>query len=165
MCKPLSKMKTVKFILRGIFCLPIALIVLFVFFEIMGMVVNHIATAIQTNKLEDVVMNELSNAEILGVYSETGNTGAAGNHVDMLTIIVVQTDDDLASVERKLSDYYELDEWSFFMETMETVRRANEEYGSYQEIYDNLQLPEQLEHCYMIYMNCSAPFVDNIEGH
>lgn len=158
-------MKVIKCILRGILCLPVVLIVLFILFEIVGMAVNHIATARQTKELKGMIVDELSNAEILGVYSETGNTGPSGNHVDMLTIIVVRTDDDLASVERKLSDYHELDEWSFFMETMEEVQKANKQYGSYQEVYDNLQLPDYLEHCYMVYMNRSAPFVDNIEGH
>ena len=68
--------------------LPIILIIIFILYEIFGMCINRIATREQTNTLQMNLENEISDIEIISVYSETGNTSGTGNHVDCLSVII-----------------------------------------------------------------------------
>ncbi len=62
--------------------LPITLFTLFIGYEIFGMCINHLATQIQTNTLQQHLESEIPDVEIVSVYSETGNTSGTSNHVD-----------------------------------------------------------------------------------
>lgn len=159
-------MKVVKRILISILCLPVVLILLFIVYEIIGMVVNHTATAMQTDKLEKVICEEISDAEILDTYSETGNTSGTGNHVDMLSVICFRTNYDIGTVADKLKQFdVAEDEYDFWIETMESVEKAHQEDSYRYGFCDELEIPEDLSGCYLVYKNDSAPFSDNIEGH
>lgn len=159
-------MKIVKRILIGILSLPVLLILLFIAYEIMGMIVNHVATGRQTNTLEKVICEQISDAEIIDTYSETGNTSGTGNHVDMLSVIVVRTSEDLNTIKDKLKEFdIEEDEYDFWIETMESVESARQEDDYRYPFCEALELPEDRKNCYMVYKNDSAPFTDNIEGH
>ena len=72
--------------------LPIALIAVWVLYEIFGMCINHIATKNQTNTLRTNLESEISDIEIISVYSETGNTSGTGNHVDCMSLIMFSTE-------------------------------------------------------------------------
>lgn len=120
--------------------LPIILIAIFVLYEIFGMCVNHIATEEQTNTLQMHLESEIPDIEIISVYSETGNTSGTGNHVDCLSSITFLTEMQETEIEDCMSKYYVFDEWSCY------VNKTDNGY-------------------YTIYINTSAPFVDNIEGH
>lgn len=120
--------------------LPVIVITIYIFYEIFGMCVNHIATGRQTNKLQVNLEKEIPDIEIISVYSETGNTSGTGNHVDCLSAIVFSTKMQESEIVNKMSTYYEFDEWKCYV---------------YQTENGN----------YLIYLNTSAPFVDNIEGH
>ncbi len=134
-------MKIVKRIAGIIACIPMGLIVLWIAFEALGMMVNHTATGMQTRKLKNMIGTELTSSEIIDTYSETGNTSGTGNHVDMLSVVVFRTDDSLSDIENKLQDHHRYD------------------------YCDDMDIPEQLDHCYLLYVNENAPFADNIEGH
>ena len=150
----------------GILCIPVILILLFIAYEIMGMIVNHVATGRQTDKLEKVISEQIPDAEIIDTYSETGNTSGTGNHVDMLSVIVVRTSEDLNTIKDKLKEFdIEEDEYDFWIETMESVESARQEDDYRYSFCEELELPEDLKNCYMVYKNDSAPFTDNIEGH
>lgn len=56
-----------------ILSLPIALAAVWMIYEIFGMYTNHTATVKQTNTLRMNLENEISDIEIIHVYSETGN--------------------------------------------------------------------------------------------
>ena len=73
------------------------------------------------------------------MYSETGNTSGTGNHVDCLSVITFSSKQSLAEIKDCMSEYYVWDDGCFVEE---------KEDGSYQ-----------------FYLNTSAPFPDNIEGH
>ncbi len=120
--------------------LPIALAVIWVLYEILGMCINHIATKEQTNTLRTNLESEISDIEIISVYSETGNTSGTGNHVDCLSSIIFSTEMQETEIEDCMSKYYFFDEWSCY------VNKTDDEY-------------------YKIYINTPAPFPDNIEGH
>lgn len=159
-------MKVIKRIFISILCLPVVLILLFIVYEIIGMVVNHTATAMQTDKLEKAICDEISNAEILDTYSETGNTSGTGNHVDMLSVIAFRTSDDLDTVRNKLKQFdVEENEYDFWIETMESVEESRQEYDYVYDYCDEMEIPDDISSCYMAYKNASAPFSDNIEGH
>ena len=120
--------------------LPIILMVIFVLYEIFGMCVNHIATEKQTNTLQMNLESEISDIEIISVYSETGNTSGTGNHVDCLSSIIFLTKMQEAEIKDCMSKYYVWNEWSC------CVNKTEDGY-------------------YKIYINTSAPFAENIEGH
>ena len=132
-------MKYIKRIFIAILSLPFVVIGLFIIFELFGMCVNHAATARQTKELKANLEKAINDIQIIDVYFETGNTSGTGNHVDCLSIVIFSTDSPLEEIEEKMSDYYEWDEWLCFI--------------------------TETEEGYMFYLNTSAPFGDNIEGH
>lgn len=123
-----------------ILCLPAALAVIWVAYEIWGMCANHMATRKQTGALQANLERELPDIEIISVDSETGNTSGTGNHVDCLSWVVFSTEMEEMEIQDCMSKYYVFDEWSC------DVDKRDDGY-------------------YKIYVNTSAPFADNIEGH
>jgi len=122
-----------------IILLPVTLFVLFWAYEIFGIHINHLATQKQTNALQQNLEKEISNIEIVNVYSETGNTSGTSNHVDCLSIITFSTQMQETEIEKCMSKYYTFDDWDCY------VRQTDD--GNY-----------------IFYLNTSAPFRDNIEG-
>lgn len=120
--------------------LPIALVIVWVLYEIFGMCINHITTKKQTNRLRTNLESEISDIEIISIYSETGNASGTGNHVDCMSSIIFSTEIQETEIEDCMSKYYVFDEWSCY------VDKTDDGY-------------------YKIYINTSAPFADNIEGH
>lgn len=133
-------MKWFKRIGLGILFSPIIFLVVFMLYEVFGMCVNHIATDRQTKQLQAHLEQEISDIRIIDTYSETGNTSGTGNHVDCLSSITFSTQMQASEIEEKLSEYYVFDEWSCFVDKTEDGH-------------------------YLFYLNTSAPFADNIEGH
>lgn len=132
-------MKQMKRIIIVIISLPFILIGFYILFEIFGMCVNHISTDRQTKELTHNLTKAIADVEITDVYSETGNTSGTGNHVDSLSIVTFSSKKSLSEIKDSMSEYYEWDKGSCFVE---------ERDGSY-----------------VFYLNTSAPFADNIEGH
>lgn len=120
--------------------LPIALVIVWVLYEIFGMCINHITTKKQTNRLRMNLESEISDIKIISIYSETGNASGTGNHVDCMSSIIFSTEIQETEIEDCMSKYYVFDEWSCY------VDKTDDGY-------------------YKIYINTSAPFADNIEGH
>ncbi len=120
--------------------LPAVLLVIWGLYEVFGMCVNHMATEEQTKTLQTNLETEISDIEIVSVYSETGNTSGTGNHVDCLSSIIFSTEMQKNEIEDRMSKYYVFDEWNCYLN--------NTDDGNY-----------------TIYINTSAPFVDNLEGH
>lgn len=120
--------------------LPIALAAVWVLYEIFGMCINHVTTKDQTDTLRANLECEISDIEIISVYSETGNTSGTGNHVDCLSSIMFSTEMQETEIADCMSKYYDFDEWNCY------VDKTDDGY-------------------YKIYINTSAPFADNIEGH
>jgi len=133
-------MKWLKRIGIGILALPITLLVIWVLYEAFGMCVNHIATRQQTSTLRINLEKEIPDIEIIAVNSKTGNTSGTGNHVDCLSAIVFSTEMRETDIESRMSQYYVFDKWNCYVDKTE-------------------------EGYYLIYINTSAPFADNIEGH
>lgn len=119
--------------------LPIALPVVWALYEIFGMYINHITTKEQTNTLRTNLESEISDIEIISVYSETGNTSGTGNHVECLSSIIFSTEMRETEIEECMSKYYVFDGWNYYL------NKTDDGY-------------------YTIYINTSAPFADNIEG-
>ena len=57
-------MRLFKRIAIGVACVPVFLFTLFAAYELIGMVVNHIATSMQTSRLEKTLEKELPGVEI-----------------------------------------------------------------------------------------------------
>lgn len=126
----------------GIFILllPCMAIAIWLAYEIVGMCANHMATWKQTNTLQENLKREISDIEMINVYSETGNTSGTGNHVDCLSSVLFTTEMQGSEIEECMSKYYTFDEGSCYVDKTE-------------------------DGYYTIYINTSAPFADNIEGH
>lgn len=120
--------------------LPVMTIAVFVLYEIFGMCVNHMTTGQQTSQLQANLESAIPDLQIISVYSETGNTSGTGNHVDCLSTIEFSTKMQESEIINKMSAYYEFDDWKCFVSKTETGN-------------------------YLFYLNTSAPFADNIEGH
>ena len=123
-----------------ILCLPFLLIIIFILYEIFGMCMNRLATKQQTERLQTNLKNEISDIEIKDIYSETENTSGTGNHVDCLSSITFSTQMQEVEIKNSMSKYYAFDEWSCFVTKTD-------------------------DRDYLFYLNTSAPFPDNIEGH
>ncbi len=133
-------MKLLKRLGIAVLALPIVLAVLWGLYEVFGMCVNHIATGQQTYALQANLEREIPDVEIVGVFSETGNTSGTGNHVDCLSSITFSTEMREAEIEDRMSKYYAFEEGNCYVD------------------------PTADGH-YVICVNTSAPFADNIEGH
>ena len=152
-------------VLKWILCLPFLLVGLFILYEAVGMAVNHAASAWQTKNAIDLLNTGLSSVEIVDSYTETGNTSGTGNHVDMLTAVIFKTDASLLEIEGLIDRNYGLDEWYCWIEEMKEVSAAREKDPYFYPYVAEMEVPDNLEHTYLLYINNSAPFVDNIEGH
>ncbi|OON85414.1 hypothetical protein BXO88_12190 [Oribacterium sp. C9] len=114
---------------------PAVLIALFIIMEVVGIHVNHSATDKQTAQLKEYVETHIEDADIIDVYSETGNTTGTSNHVDCLSRITFDTEllePALTEILDEQYKYYELD---------------------------------RTEDAYTLTVVTEAPFWDNIEGH
>lgn len=138
--------------------IPIILIALFIAFEIFGAIVNSAATSKQTSQVIHDIETLLHDPVVSDAYSETGNTSGTGNHVDMLSIIVFQTDDSIKEIIEKLQDKYDFNEWYCRVEVLGDIQEKPD-------VYKNLTLPDKADNCYVFYLNRSAPFRGNIAGH
>lgn len=133
-------LKHLKKIALAIIALPLLLTGILFLYEIFGMCVNHLATKSQTKRLTAVLEAEVPDVVLLEIYSETGNTSGTGNHVDCLSEVIFSTGMQQADLEKKLYQHYGYDEQGCFLSQTE-------------------------EGYYRFYLNTSAPFADNIEGH
>jgi len=133
-------MKWIKRFVAVIIGLPVALVIIWGMYQAFGMYVNHNATREQTKTLQMNLESEISDIEIISVYSETGNTSGTGNHVECLSSITFSTEMRETEIEECLSEYYVFDGWNYYLD------KTDDGY-------------------YIIYINTSAPFADNIEGH
>lgn len=154
-----------KRVLKVVLCLPLVLIGLFILYEAVGIAVNHTASAWQTKNAIDLLNKGLSSVEIVDSYTETGNTAGTGNHVDMLTAVVFKTDASLPEIEGLIDRNYGLNEWYCWIEEMEKITAFREKGPYFYPYVAEMEVPENLEHTYLLYINNSAPFADNIEGH
>lgn len=133
-------MKTwIKRVLKGvriaIIGIPLLLIALIILMEIVGYFANHSATDKQTKELKKVISLEIDDAQIIDEYSETGNTSGTGNHVDCLSRISFSSG----------MNY-------------EVISDIFDKYYKYWELKNENGI-------YIVTVNTSAPFPDNIEGH
>ncbi len=133
-------MKWIKRLGIAILALPFILLIIWGLYEIFGMCVNRLAAEKQTGTLQTNLKNEISDIEIISVYSETGNTSGTGNHVDCLSSVTFSTKMQKSEIEDRLSEYYVFNNWGCSLD------QTDDGY-------------------YVIELNTSAPFSDNIEGH
>lgn len=133
-------MKWFKRIGIAILLLPFLLILGVIVFEIFGMGVNHAATDRQTKKLQTNLTEGITDIEIIHVDSETGNSSGTGNHVECMSRIIFSTEMTEPEIERIMAAHYDFDN--------ECCVIRKEEDGTYS-----------------IYLETTAPFPDNIEGH
>lgn len=120
--------------------LPFILILGVIVFEISGMCVNHAATDRQTKKLQADLTEGISDIEIIHINSETGNSSGTGNHVECMSTIKFATEMTQSEIEGAMSAYYDFDNECC------VIRKEEDE-------------------AYSIYLETTAPFWDNIEGH
>lgn len=123
-----------------LFSIPFLLIMLYLLYEGFGMCMNHNATKRQTERLQTNLETEIPDITIVNIYSETGNTSGTGNHVDCLSSVTFSTKMQISEIENRMSKYYELDNWGCYVKKTEDGN-------------------------YLFYINTSAPFPDNLEGH
>ncbi len=146
--------------------LPFAVIILFIGFEIIGAIVNSLATANQTKAMQENLQDTLQNVTIIDAYSETGNTTGTGNHTDMLSIVIFQENADLDEVIEKMSVFYELDTATgCWIQKLDDIITEQQKYSKYYSFLEKTELPADREHCYVFVQIRSAPFADNIMGH
>lgn len=157
-------MKIIKRILITLICIPLLTIFAFIAFEIFGLSVNHYATSQQTNSLKETILSVAPDAEILDAYSETGNTSGTGNHVDMLSVVLIKTNIELSKLKSDLNEHYKLDSWSFWIEETGSYKLWHDE-NSLSNFFDKLAVPKEMYNTYIVYLCQSAPFADNIQGH
>ena len=114
---------------------PLLLIAIFILIEIVGYVANNATTYKQTKELTSYIEKSIGDADIVDVYSFTGNTTGTGNHVECESVATFNSDmseDEVARIFDKKYRYHDL---------------------------------EKKDGSYVITVIGDAPFRDNIEGH
>lgn len=146
--------KALKRIFTIIICIPIVLIVLFIGYELIGIAVNNYSANKQTKNLIEDISN-ISDVEIIDSNTFAENTSGTGNHVDMLSLVLVRTEyaDEL---NKNFSGYD-----NFRIRPYE-VLSEDKLNGKF---YGSLEYPKNKDNLYVIDVNNSAPFWDNIVGH
>jgi len=152
-------------VLKWIVRLPVLLMALVVLYEVVGLAVNHAASAQQTRDIVRTLRAGLSQVEIVDRYTETGNTAGTGNHVDMLSAVILRTESGWEEIIKVCQKYDGLDEWSFWVKPMAQVSAAREEHPYLYPFLERVAVPEDFEDTWLLYMNTDAPFPNNIEGH
>ena len=137
----LRKIKNIKrkIVFIGFIVFSFVVVVLFILFQVVGMISNVIATGKQTEKIQDNLESAISDVEIISVRSTTGDSSGTGNHVDCLSKVEFTTELTIDEVEAAMSEYYDLD-----------GDRCHIETG---------------DEGYLFVLNTSAPFSGNIAGH
>ena len=133
-------------ILLGISALPFVLTALYILFEIVGAAVNHAAGGIQTDRFAEYA--EEKGFEIIGTDTFVGNSGN-GNHVDLITKVFVKADCAVEDAEAAVSSYEGI---------VEVYKPDGDELAK-------AEIAAAPEEVLTLWLFCSAPFADNIEGH
>ena len=148
-----------------IIALPLVAIIFFIGFELVGAMVNSVATSKQTGQIQRNLQDTWQNVTILDTYSGTGNTSGTGNHVDMFSVVAFKVDEDLDEVIGKMSGGYEFNATDCWIEELDVVIAYHESDSAYYRFLDDMELPEDTERCFIFVRNQAAPFADNIAGH
>lgn len=153
----MEKVKTVKrkmtTVIGVIFMLPAVLICMCILFEAGGAAVNITASHIQTAELADKIKND-TDAQVIDTYTFTGNSGGTGNHTDMVSYILIKTED-IGSVEYYTKDY---NTYITVLEEWDGSSRMSDPFSEW-------TYPEDILNCYIVECVKSAPYRDSIMGH
>ena len=144
-------------------CIIIAVIALFVGYEVVGIIANEHAADKQEKALVGIL--ESSDADILDSYTFVGNSSGTGNHVDLLTLFIVRAED-ISVIEEVLEGAYE-ETAAFPLEYFAVIplSQVTNSYDPYARFVEEMAMPEDMENCYLVSYCNSAPFSDNIVGH
>lgn len=144
-------------------CIIIAVIALFVGYEVVGIIANEHAADKQEKALVGIL--ESSDADILDSYTFVGNSSGTGNHVDLLTLFIVRAED-ISVIEEVLEGAYE-ETAAFPLEyfAVTPLSQVTNSYDPYARFVEEMAMPEDMENCYLVSYCNSAPFSDNIVGH
>ncbi len=145
--------KTVKKIAFGIIILPFAIIILYILWEVIGIICNNIAGNRQTRTAVDFC--ESKGYEVIDSNTFVGNSGN-GNHVDLISYLIIKTDVSKDDIADDLPSEYRLNELD------KEIEHEKEMSGN---DLEDLEIPENTDNCYFIKVWNSAPFSDNIMGH
>ncbi len=148
-----------------IVALPFLAIVLWIGFELVGMMVNSLAASKQTRQIQRNLQDAWQNVTIIDTYSETGNTSGTGNHVDMSSVVAFKVDEDLDEIIEKMSGGYEFNATDCWIQELDVVIAYHQNDSACYRFLDDMELPEDTEHCFIFVRNQPAPFADNIKGH
>ena len=132
-----------------------ALILLFILWEVLGIICNDIAGYNQTDKV--IKLSESHFGEVCSYDTFVGNTGN-GNHVDLITSCIVSSD---KSVDEITDEFLKDDIDAYVISLAEYINSGDNE------LLENLDIPKDWESgsYYYIQVYDSAPFSDNIMGH
>ena len=145
-----------KKIIAAILGIPFLLIFLFVLYEFVGYTVNHRETERQTELLENYILENIDDVDaVIDSAFFTGNTSGTGNHTDMMSVLVIKSDNDKKDIETALKKEYK------YIEVI-----SGEDFDKDNYPYSKLKLNEigDTKGIYVVCLIESAPFSDNIEG-
>ncbi len=153
-------MKKIIKIIRNIFIVILSLLVLaiviYIGYEVFGAVYNDISAEKQTKELVKCI--EKTDAQIIDKYTFTGNTSGTGNHTDMLSMVVVKTED-IDMVSSKIENFEEN------ILSLEYLLEDKYLWPDLKRHLNKMDIPDDTENCYVINVIDSAPFSDSIVGH
>lgn len=141
--------------------LPFVAIILWIGFELVGMMVNSLAASKQTRQIQRNLQDAWQNVTIIDTYSETGK--GTGNYVEMTSVIAFKVDEDLDEIIEKMSGGYEFNATDCWICELDVVIAYHEKNSGCYYFLDDMELPEDTEHCFIFVRNQPAPFADNIK--
>lgn len=138
-----------------IMIIPFALILIFVLWEILGMICNNLAGSNQTGNVIKLSENHIG--KVCDYDTFVGNSGN-GNHVDLITSCIVSSD---KSVDEITNEFLKGDIDAYVVSLEDYIN------GGDNDLLENIDIPNDWKSgsYYYIQVYNSAPFSDNIVGH
>ncbi|MBP0982146.1 MAG: hypothetical protein J6A19_00325 [Oscillospiraceae bacterium] len=134
-------------------CLPFALVIIWLLWELFCAAVNNISGILHTQG----VMNGYSNSssiQVLDNVTFVGNTSGTGNHTEVRSTVLV-----------KALNPHDLEYWTNY--EYYQITSLSEEIPEYKLDRWNreLEMPYESEGCYVVEVYGDVPFPDSILGH
>lgn len=143
-----------------VLCLPVALFILWIIWELFCAAANNISGQLHTNSVLNAYSND-SDIEVLDSATFVGNTSGTGNHTEVRTTVLVKAPSFIEVEYRTYGDYYYITSLSDEISEYNGSMRGRDVSDWERE----LDIPTDVTDCYVVEVYGEVPFRDSIMGH
>lgn len=138
-----------------ILCLPIALFILWIIWELFCAAANGISGQLHTDSVLNAYSND-SDIEVLDSATFVGNTSGTGNHTEVRTTVLVRANSRITVEYWTQGDEYRI------IPLFDTPETRQDRLRDWER---ELDIPTDVTDCYVVEVYGEVPFRDSIMGH